>query len=325
MCDMASSAPTSRPTVSVVIATRNRPDLIGEAVACVLALDEPAFEILVVDQSDGDATCRALAGIVDANARIRYLATPSRGLSAARNIGIAATTGEIVCFTDDDCRVGPGWLSSHLAGFDGDTSLGAIFGPVVAPPDFDWSAGMVPTFEPRSVTILRASARRNFHRQGFPMGANMALRRSALDQTGPFDTMFGPGAPFGSADDTDMLYRLLAQGYAVRLDNSAPILHLGGRYFGDGTARQLVFDYCLGMGGFIAKHVRCGDRIMLGFGARWLMSEGRDVLWNVIRCDRPVGVRRLTGYFQGIVRSRRYLVDRRRRLFIAPSLAAPAT
>jgi glycosyltransferase involved in cell wall biosynthesis len=316
---MATSALTSRPTVSVVIATRNRPDLIGGAVESVVALDEVDFELLVVDQSDGDATARMLATTVERDTRVRYLATPTRGASTARNVGIAATTGDIVCFTDDDCRVVPGWLSGHLAGFNQDTTLGAIFGPVVARPDFDWTIGMVPTFNPRSATVLGPTRRRDFHRDGFPMSANMAARRDALARTGPFDDLLGPGAPFGSAEDTDMVYRLLSCGYRVGLSNTAPVLHLGDRYFADGSARRLVFAYCLGMGGFVGKHARCGDKTIFGIGLRWFVSEGRDVFGNLVTGTRPVGVRRITGYLQGLARSRCYPVDRRRRIFIAPT------
>jgi len=316
---MTDPAPGIRPAVAVIIATRNRPDLIEDAVNSVLAHDDVPFELLIVDQSDGTATADTLAKTIEADARGRYLATPSRGLSAARNVGIAATSAEIVCFTDDDCRVRAGWLQSHLDWYERDDSLGAVFGPVEPPPDYDWSAGVMPVFRPPAATILRASRRRDFQRDGYPMGANMSLRRSALHQTGPFDDLLGPGAPFGAADDTDMLYRLLSRGYGVAISTTGGVLHLGGRDLADGSARRLMVAYCLGLGGFVGKHARCGDANMLAFGAVWLARQSRDVLGKLMSGDRPLGVRRISAYLEGLARAMRYRVDRRRRLFVIHS------
>ena len=101
------------PTVSVVIATLDRPEKIPQAVASVLANDYPAFDLTVVDQSTTDETESALREVASADPRLHYLHVTEAGLSRARNTGIRETTGDIIAFTDDDCVVSDHWVDGH--------------------------------------------------------------------------------------------------------------------------------------------------------------------------------------------------------------------
>ena len=96
--------------VSVVIPTRNRPELVRRAVESVLAQTYQDFEIIVVIDGPDSATEAALREIADP--RLHVLPLPeSQGGSDARNAGIAASTGEWVAFLDDDDE----WLPERLA------------------------------------------------------------------------------------------------------------------------------------------------------------------------------------------------------------------
>lgn len=96
--------------VSVVIPTRNRPELVLRAVESVAAQSYGNLEIIVVIDGPDTATESALASFGDP--RLRVLALPeSRGGSDARNAGIAASKGEWVAFLDDDDE----WLPEKLA------------------------------------------------------------------------------------------------------------------------------------------------------------------------------------------------------------------
>lgn len=108
-------------TVSVVIATRNRPEMVREAIASVLAQDYPAtIEVLVVfDQSEPDASLTSLG--CGARRTVRVLTngrTP--GLAGARNTGIEAAAGGYVAFCDDDDYWLPGKLAAQVE------ALGAV-------------------------------------------------------------------------------------------------------------------------------------------------------------------------------------------------------
>jgi glycosyltransferase involved in cell wall biosynthesis len=101
---------TASPRVSVVIPTRNRPELVRRAVESVFAQTYGEFEVIVVIDGPDASTEAALGELADP--RLRVLALPApRGGSDARNAGIQAATGEWVAFLDDDDE----WLPERLA------------------------------------------------------------------------------------------------------------------------------------------------------------------------------------------------------------------
>ncbi len=94
------------PTVSVVIATYNRRELLEEAVASVVAQTLTLWTLLVVDDASEDDTWSWLTSLRDE--RIRAVRQPAnRERSAARNRGLAAAEGRFVVFLDDDDRLRP--------------------------------------------------------------------------------------------------------------------------------------------------------------------------------------------------------------------------
>src|SRR2546429_475015 len=106
--------------VSAIICTRNRPDLIGAAVASVSANTYPDFELLVVDQSTDERTGHIVRALAASHPNLRYMHTEIAGLSRAYNIGIRETTSEILAFTDDDCVAPADWIESIVSVFGAD-------------------------------------------------------------------------------------------------------------------------------------------------------------------------------------------------------------
>jgi glycosyltransferase involved in cell wall biosynthesis len=98
------------PAVSVVVATHNQARWLGEAIESVRAQSFRDWELVVVDDGSTDDTAAVAARFAD-DPRIRYLAEPHRERAAARNRGIAATTGRLVAFLDADDV----WLPEKLA------------------------------------------------------------------------------------------------------------------------------------------------------------------------------------------------------------------
>jgi len=103
--------------VTVVVPTRNRLELLKEAVASVLRQSEMWPCLLVVDDASEDGTARWLRTV--ASTRIRVLSHHQRReRSAARNLGLRHTTTPFVMFLDDDDLLRPAAVRSLLAGFD---------------------------------------------------------------------------------------------------------------------------------------------------------------------------------------------------------------
>jgi glycosyltransferase involved in cell wall biosynthesis len=97
------------PTVTVILPTYNRADLLPRALESVLAQTFRDFELLVVDDGSTDSTAELVKKYSDS--RIRLLSQPSNmGVSAARNRGLREARGELVAFIDSDDE----WLSRKL-------------------------------------------------------------------------------------------------------------------------------------------------------------------------------------------------------------------
>lgn len=109
-----SSSGTTIPAVSVVIPTRDRRELAAEAVASVLAQTWADLELVVVDDGSADGTAEHLAAAFP-DPRLRIVRQENRGVSAARNRGVAETSGEWVAFLDSDDLWLPEKLQRQLA------------------------------------------------------------------------------------------------------------------------------------------------------------------------------------------------------------------
>src|SRR3954453_17658806 len=97
------------PPVSVVVPTRDRARYLAVALDSVLpqARAAGAETLVILDGPDAESASVASARDVRGISHTR-----SRGLNAARNTGIAETSGELVVFVDDDVEVRPGWLEA---------------------------------------------------------------------------------------------------------------------------------------------------------------------------------------------------------------------
>ncbi|MGW0505849.1 glycosyltransferase family 2 protein [Micromonospora sp. NPDC003241] len=105
---------TSYPSVSAVVPTRDRPELLRAAVRAIVAQDYPGqVEVVVVyDQSEPDPSLVNLSG-PDRTVRV-VTNTRTPGLAGARNSGTLAAVGELIAFCDDDDEWLPGKLLAQV-------------------------------------------------------------------------------------------------------------------------------------------------------------------------------------------------------------------
>jgi glycosyltransferase involved in cell wall biosynthesis len=293
--------------VSVVVPTRNRPHHAAGCAASILATDG-FTNLLFVDQSDDRATEKALAKISDR--RFRYVRTETRGVSHARNLGMELSDGEIVAFTDDDCRVKSDWIERLVRVFATDPGVAVVCGRVEVPPDIQ-QRGWAESFHPLT---------REWQGHYPPIGqwgitANLALRRSVLECVGRFDPVLGAGAPLQSGGEPDFLFRVLRAGFKVINAEEVLVDHLGIRQVG-AEAQKLIEGYGVGTAAAFLKHVRLGDRAAAMICLRFLISAAPRVVQRVILRRRPTGARFLVGFLEGAVLSCGFAVDRERQQYI---------
>lgn len=113
----------ARPRVSVVIPVYNLRTFLPEAIESALAQTVPV-EIVVVDDGSTDSSGDVAAGY---GARVRLIRQENRGLSAARNAGIAHASGDLLQFLDADDRILPEKAAAAIDVFDTDTSAGVVY------------------------------------------------------------------------------------------------------------------------------------------------------------------------------------------------------
>ena len=195
---------------SVLICTRNRGILLVPTVRSILATEVSCDELIVVDQSLGNATACALAPF-QMDARVRYFHVTTQGKGMALNLGLQLARNEIVAITDDDCEVAPDWPRQHLAAFARCPRVAMTYGNVL-PVDHDFIKGFIPTYyvnADRLVTNIwqKLSAR--------GIGANTAVRRAAILELGGFDLELCPGGKFKACVDPDMTIRCILSGLHV--------------------------------------------------------------------------------------------------------------
>jgi glycosyltransferase involved in cell wall biosynthesis len=93
----------SKPLVSVVLPTHNRADFVCNAIKSVLDQSEKRFELIVIDDASTDSTQNVVNQFAKLDSRIKIVQNIcSLGGAGARNVGIAASTGDWIAFLDDD-------------------------------------------------------------------------------------------------------------------------------------------------------------------------------------------------------------------------------
>jgi GT2 family glycosyltransferase len=205
-------------TCSVIVATKDRPDHAARVVEQALGQAPEGCDVWVVDQSEAGLRARLLAAL---DPRARLLCLPPVGLPAARNAGLAASSGEIVVFFDDDVLLDPGCVQGHLDAYE-DPWVGGVVGRiderVVRPNsrrtrnDLGWSGRV------RTNLTGRVGGE-----VGSCKGANMSFRRVALTSAGPADEGYG-GTAF--LEDADWSTRVRRLGWRLRFEPRASLTHL---------------------------------------------------------------------------------------------------
>jgi GT2 family glycosyltransferase len=166
---------------SIVIPTRARLSYLEVALASIAPQAAAAgAELLVVDDAGASDPARALAERFGA----RYEPhTGPLGLNVARNTGVRRSTGELVAFVDDDIRASPGWLAALLRTAREQPDVDVFTGPIR--PRLEGRAPRSCGREGSPITTLELGDQDTDAR--YAWGANMAVRRSALERVGPFE------------------------------------------------------------------------------------------------------------------------------------------
>ena len=218
-------------SVSVVVCTRNRPEPLRRCLRALQKLSPAPQEMVIVDNAPSDERTRKVVAV---HPGVRYVREPQPGLSAARNAGIRAATSQLIAFTDDDVTVPPPWIARLRQAFTAPDVM-AVTG-LILPAELETEAqlqsqrGQGDTgWGYRVLDFDRETFFEPMKWRGVPVwqlgaGANMAFRREAFAHVGLFDERLGAGTS-GCSEDSELWYRLLAEGWRCRYDPATAVFH----------------------------------------------------------------------------------------------------
>ncbi|MDO9442035.1 MAG: glycosyltransferase [Beijerinckiaceae bacterium] len=235
---------------SLIVATLGR----AELDRCFASLVDQAFrdfEVIVVDQGPADLVKSIVANYSD-KFPIQHLRS-EKGLSKARNVGIAVARGEIFAFPDDDAWYSPDLLANVDAAFSSDRDIMGVTGRCT-----DLNGNV-------SAGGLRRNAgpitRENVWHSG--VSTSMFLRREVFETVGFFDEDLGLGSrgPFQSGEETDLLLRAALHGHKLIYAPEIRVFHpLAPPANVPGVVAK-NWGYALGMGRVLRKHDESQARV----------------------------------------------------------------
>jgi len=284
-CALSAATPVTVPddmSLTVVICTRDRLDGLLATLRSLAVQSDPAFDVLVVDNSlDGDIarTHTDFDGL-----SIRFRHEPIAGLSRARNRGLAEVESEIIAWIDDDEVADPDWIAWLKRGFSTPGRPHAVAG-VMLPAEletvaqvnferyggFNKGRGMAPeqlrTGTPSVLDPL-------YPLPGFGAGGNMAFRTKALRAVGGFDNRLGAGTKTHGGEETRALALILESGAIVQHWPPAVTWHYHRRT--DEALETQFFGYSAGLTAFYMS----------------MLASSPNYVWRILRFIPP-GVRRI--------------------------------
>jgi GT2 family glycosyltransferase len=201
--------------ISLVVATLGRREELARLLASLAKQTLPPHQVIVVDQNP-EGWLDAVLSVHATSLPILHLRS-SKGASLARNRGLAAATGKIIGFPDDDCWLQPELLARVVDHFKSSPNLTASCLPL-----HDETGHPIMLRWPiRRTPITRSNVWQTCLMAGF------FCRHSALKTSGGFDETLGVGTPdgLGSGEETDLALRLLASGFHLEFAPLAGLHH----------------------------------------------------------------------------------------------------
>jgi glycosyltransferase involved in cell wall biosynthesis len=184
-----------QPLVTVVIPAHNAERFVAEAIESVLAQTYAPVETIVVDDGSTDRTAEIAARYDD----VRLLHQKNRGAPAARNAGVAISSGELLTFHDADDAMLPNRLETQVEHLLSNPGVGCVL------------ASQELVMEPGVQRPLWAGADPVFDRIGADVRTEtpdiyivtMVMSRELFDSVGGFDETMAP------VEDVDIVFRLM--------------------------------------------------------------------------------------------------------------------
>jgi len=239
-------------TVSVVVATFDRPEQLRGCLHCLRSQISPRLvEIVVVDNHPASGLT---APIVAEFPGIVLVNEPRQGLAYARNAGFVNSRGSILIATDDDVTMPPDWIERLVVPFSR-PEVGAVTGNVLpleleseAQCLFEAYGGLGRGFGPVEADTKWFTRSKRHAAPTWKLGAtaNAAFRATMVQdpRIGLMDEALGPGMPSGVGEDTYLFYKIIKAGFTLVYVPTAFVWHTHRKDMA--ALRRQIYNYSKG-------------------------------------------------------------------------------
>ncbi len=220
----------SKPFISVVICTYQRPSFLRKCLGSVLSETYDPYEVIVVGQGPDQTSKRVVEEFLETSPKLQYLHSETVGLSPARNMGCHRARGEVIAFIDDDAVASPQWLEGYAEIFQQTSPIPGMVGGRIDPV---WETPK-PRWYPSEREFLLGLYNigdevRPFPETDLPVGANFAILRKAIDGQAGFDERLGFNIKrkhsMIAGEDSLVALRVKDAGYQIYYQPKAKVYH----------------------------------------------------------------------------------------------------
>lgn len=199
--------------LSIIICTYNREKYISESVNASLnqTVSYSDYQVVVVNNNSTDTTDAICQKLLEKK-QFDYFIEKKQGLSHARNRGIEEAKGDIIAFIDDDAMMEPDYVENLLAFFRRHKEVAAVGGRIYPRYEEQKASWLSPVLMPLIAALDMGDKSRPFLMGKFPIGANMAFRKSVFEKIGLFNVNLGRnGTKLQGGEEKDLFARMRSE------------------------------------------------------------------------------------------------------------------
>jgi GT2 family glycosyltransferase len=259
------------PAVTVVIPHLNQPGALETCLDSLDAqsIDRSAIEVIVVD--NGSDSLPDLSS----RSNVQLLEEPKPGPGLARNRGVEAARGDLLCFIDADCRADSRWLECAAAVLAAAPPSTVIGGDVRIWRNNPARYGAIEAYE----SVFAYRFKMYIEKQGYSGTGNLAVRRADFAKVGPFRGL-------EVAEDVDWGRRARASGMTIRYEPGMVVYHPARA-----TLRELFVKWDRHL-----HHELAAERVKRWWRIRWLCRAGMVLASPLVDAGKVLTSDRLTGW-----------------------------
>lgn len=217
--------------VSVIICTYNREKFLPDCLESLVQQNSNPnlYEVIIINNNSSDSTDAICQKFIADHAghHLVYHVETQQGLSYARNAGIKLSNGEILCYIDDDAIAQSNFIEEIIQAFDKNPQMDGMGGKILAKFESQIPAWHNKFTSPPLFSTHDLGEKEKYYlKSQYPIGCNMAVKRSVIDDIGKFNVKLGrTGKKLLGGEEKDFFQRMKSKNYKIKYIPSVVVQH----------------------------------------------------------------------------------------------------